>query len=367
MILKNFLLVLVVFLSGQLSANSKYPLKNAFNGKFLIGVALSNKVIREQTNTHAMIRSQFNSVVAENDMKSVKIQPQEGVFDFTGADRFVSFGEANDMFIVGHTLVWHSQTPDWIFIDKNGKIVSRSVLIERMRDHIFALVKRYKGRVHAWDVVNEAITDDGEFRKTKWFEIIGEDYIEVAFRFAHEADPDAELYYNDFGMDSPGKRKAVVKLVQNLKQKGIRIDGIGMQGHYSLNLSLKGFEESIVAFKQTGLDIHISELDITVLPQVSEERGADVNLKHEYHSKLNPYPIQLPDSVQQKQNAIYKGIFKVLLKHKDAVARVTFWGLNDAASWRNNWPVRGRTDYPLLFDRNNNPKRIVEELIRLGQ
>lgn len=365
--LKYFLLVLVLFLSGQLSANSKYSLKSAFNGKFLIGVALSNSVIREQTAAHAMIRNQFNSVVAENDMKSIKIQPKEGVFDFSGADRFVNFGEANDMFIVGHTLVWHSQAPDWIFTDKNGEDVSRSVLIERMRNHITTLVKRYKGRVHAWDVVNEAITGDGEFRKTKWYEIIGEDYIEMAFQFAHEADPDAELYYNDFGMDSPGKRKAVVALTQKLKQKGIRIDGIGMQGHYNLNLSLKRFEESIIAFKQTGLDIHITELDITVLPQVSEERGADVDLKHEYHSKLNPYPIQLPDSIQQEQDKIYRGIFKVLLKHTDAVARVTFWGLNDATSWRNNWPVRGRTDYPLLFDRNNNHKPIVEQLIRLGQ
>lgn len=364
--MSKFILWVLIFLtSGFLNASPKYSLYKAFDHKFLVGVALSDNVITRQSHTHSMIRNHFNSAVAENCMKSVSIQPKEGVFDFEQADRFVGFAESNNMFIVGHSLVWHSQTPDWLFVGENGKTATRSVLIERMRNHIHTLVERYKGRVDAWDVVNEAITGDGEFRKTPWYEIIGEDYIEMAFRFANEADPEAQLYYNDFGMDNPRKRKAVVAFVKKLKQKGIRIDGIGMQGHYSLNLSLKNFEESIIAFGQTGLGVHITELDVTGVPQVSDNQGADINLKHESNPKLNPYPNQLPDSVRHKFDSVYKEIFKVLLKHNDAVKRVTFWGLNDTESWRNNWPVKGRIDYPLLFDRNNKPKSVVDELIRL--
>jgi endo-1,4-beta-xylanase len=233
------------------------------------------------------------------------------------------------MTIIGHTLVWHSQVPNWLFADKGGNDVSREVLIERMKNHIYTLVGRYKGRVYGWDVVNEAVTGSGALRKTKWLELIGDDYIELAFKFAHEADPDAELYYNDFGMDNPGKRSGVVNLVRKLQHKGIAIHGIGMQGHYSLGVSLDEVEKSISAFSGLDVNVMMTELDITVLPFPSKKLTADVNKKHMYMKSLNPYPDGLPDSVQQKLTDTYAGLFSIFLNHEGAITRVTFWGLND--------------------------------------
>lgn len=361
------LLILCFGLCG-IYANDPESLKTAFGDHFRIGVALNHKTIEKSNPAHLqLIQREFNSIVAENCMKSEWVQPREGHFTFDKADNFMAFGEKHKMLIIGHTLVWHSQAPDWMFTDDKGNTVSRELLIERMRKHIHTLVGRYKGRVHGWDVVNEAILNNGEFRKSKWHEIIGPEYIEMAFQFAHEADPNAELYYNDYGMDSPGKRNTVVQMVQKLKAKGIRIDGIGMQAHYDLNLSLKEFENSLAAFAETGLKVMITELDITVLPFPSERITADVSTKHEYQNKYNPYKKGLPADVQAKQTEIYKCIFTILLKYSDHVSRVTFWGLNDAITWKNNWPVRGRTDYPLLFDRDSKPKPAYDEIIELAK
>lgn len=341
-------------------------LKKAYEDKFLMGVALSSKLINHGDKaTMQMINHQFNAVVAENCMKSKYVQPEEGVFDFTEADKLVEIGENNNMKIIGHTLVWHSQTPEWLFVDKEGNDVSREVLIERMRNHIYTVVGKYKGRIHGWDVVNEGFTGFGALRKTKWLEIIGDDYIELAFKFAHEADPEAELYYNDYGMDSPGKRTGVVNFVKKLQGKGIAIHGIGMQGHYALNVSPDEVEKSIVAFSDLGIQVMITELDITVLPFPSKKITADLNQKHKYMKELNPYPEELPDSIQQKLTNSYVGLFRVFIKHEDAISRVTFWGLNDGESWKNNWPVKGRTNYPLLFDRNNMPKPAFDAVINL--
>ncbi len=361
-------IVLFSLLFAAAAQGSKPSLKKAFKNKFLIGVALGDRTVRDiNDEIHKSINHHYNSIVAENCMKSEKIQPKEGKFDFDAADRFVEYGETNDMFIIGHTLVWHSQAPDWIFTDKKGNDVSREVLIERMRIHIHTLVGRYKGRVRGWDVVNEAILGSGELRKTKWLEIIGEDYMELAFQFAHEADPDAELYYNDYGMDNPGRRDAVVKLVKKLQKRGIQIDGIGMQAHYGLGLSLEEFEKSVSAFAATGLQVMITEFDITVLPFPSQRIIADVNKKYKYLEKYNPYTDGLPNEVASQQSFLYEGIFKILLKYEKSVARVTFWGLNDANTWKNNWPMKGRTDYPLLFDRNNKTKPAFDAVIKLRQ
>jgi endo-1,4-beta-xylanase len=340
-------------------------LKEAFSGKFYIGTALNEEQILEKdTAAVRIVKKHFNAVVAENCMKSEVIQPVEGKFDFSLADKFVAFGEKYHLFMTGHTLIWHSQAPKWFFVDANGKDVSRDVLIERMKKHITTLVGRYKGKVKGWDVVNEAILDDGSWRNNKFFEIIGKDYVSLAFRFAHDADPDAELYYNDYSMAHEGRRNGVVKMVKDLQVIGIRIDGIGMQGHCNMVFPpLEEFEKSIVAFSELGIKVMITEMDITVLPSPKPDTGADVALSYEFKKEFDPYSKGLPDSVATALYKRYLGFFKLFKKHQDKISRVTIWGVQDGQSWRNYWPVAGRTDYPLLFDRNYQPKKIVETII----
>lgn len=361
------LLIIVLFANCKAGERkSEVSLKDALKGKFLIGVAMNaDQITGKDTAGVRLIKQHFNSITPENCMKSEVLQPQEGKFDFTLADQYVDFGQKNKMFIVGHTLIWHSQAPKWFFVDKDGKDVSREVLIERMKNHIYTVVGRYKGRVNGWDVVNEAIEDDGSFRKSKFYQIIGEDYIRLAFQFAHEADPKAELYYNDYSMSKKEKRDAVVTMVKNLQSQGVKIDGIGMQGHMTMDFpTLDEEEKSIIAFSGTGVKVMITELDLTVLPPPSNKVSADVALSYEYRKQLNPYPDGLPDSVAQAAHDRYAALFKLFLKHADKIERVTVWGLTDGQSWRNNWPIPGRTDYPLLFDRNYQPKPIVETIIK---
>ena len=359
----SILTLLFVALTG--CANHKVTLKDALKDKFLIGVAMNEAQITEtDSSSVAIIKNHFNSITAENCMKSGEIQPEEGKFNFDLPDKFVKFGEENNMYIIGHTLVWHSQAPGWFFTDKAGKDVSREVLIERMKNHIFTVVGRYKGKVKGWDVVNVAIEDDGSWRKTKFYNIIGEDYIKLAFQFAHEADPDADLYYNDYSMAHEGRRNAVVKMVNNLKSQGVKIDGVGMQGHMDMVFpDLDEFEKSMLAFAETGVKLMITELDVTVLPRPGIDVGAEISASFEYQQKLNPYAEGLPDSVSIALNNRYNDIFKLFLKHSDILERVTLWGVYDGQSWRNNWPVRGRTDYPLIFDRNFQPKPVVKSIV----
>lgn len=372
--MKNIILILLTVFTNVCSSHGvqnensskKSSLKEAFNNKFLVGAALGVG-FENNSNDIKLVTSQFNSIVPENCMKSGEIQPKEGEFFWNNADKFVSFGEENNMFIIGHCLVWHSQTPDWLFTDANGNDVSREVLIQRMKDHIFAVVGRYKGRVNGWDVVNEALENDGSYRQSKWFKIVGEDFIELAFQFAHEADPDAELYYNDYSLNNPAKRDGAVRLIQKLKNKGVKIDAIGMQAHYRFDFSAEPFEASIKSFSETGVKVMITELDISVLPWVNKNASANIADKEVYREKYDPYIEGLPDSVAAKQAEIYSDLFKILIKHNEVINRVTFWGTNDGNSWKNNFPVRGRTDYPLLFDRNYNPKpayRAVIELVK---
>jgi endo-1,4-beta-xylanase len=342
-------------------------LKDAFEGKFYFGTALSaDQIMGKDTAALSVVKKNFNAIVAENSMKSGLIQRREGNFDFSVADQFVEFGEEHDLHVTGHTLIWHSQAPDWFFTDSLGHEVSREVLIDRMRTHISTVAGRYKGKIKGWDVVNEAILDDGSWRESKFYEIIGEEFVKLAFQFAHEADPEAELYYNDYSMAIPGKREGVVAMVRELQQQGVRIDGIGMQGHVRLNFpAIEEFEKSILAFADLGLKVMITEMDLTVLPAPRNNTGADVAASFEYEQKMNPYVDGLPDSVNEAFHDRYLSFFKLFLKHQDKISRVTLWGVNDGYSWRNGWPVQGRTDYPLLFDRNNQPKLVVNEIIKL--
>ena len=361
------MLLAVALTSCNSTVTEQTPtLKDAYQGMFVIGTAL-NKGHNYGSDTLGinLIKQHFNSIVAENCMKSMHIQPTEGVFFFDEADKFVEFGEANNMNIIGHTLIWHSQAPDWFFVDEDGADVTREVMIERMRNHIHTVVGRYKGRVDGWDVVNEAFMDDGSWRNTKFYEIIGEEYIKLAFQFANEADPDAELYYNDYAMSAEGKRNGVVELVKQLQAAGVRVDGIGMQGHMGMDYpDISEFEKSIKAFAALDVNVMITEMDITLLPFPGDET-AEVSLSAEYQERMNPYAAGLPDNINAAWEQRYIDYFQLFLNYSDNISRVTLWGLTDADTWRNDWPIEGRTDYPLLFGRDYQAKPVVEKLIEL--
>lgn len=371
---KNSYILLFSFLFfAAFACNKAQPdqqeesLKDAFKDEFFIGAAVNvNQMSGKDSLSVNIVKKQFNSIVAENCMKSMYLQPAEGKFYFDDADKFVSFGDRNEMFIIGHALVWHSQAPSWLFTDENGKDVSREVLIERMRNHITTVVKHYKGAIKGWDVVNEAILDDGSYRQSKFYEIIGEDFIPLAFQFAHEADPDAELYYNDYNEWHEGKRNAIVALVKSLKEKGIRIDGIGMQGHLGLDYpNLSEYEAAIQAYHEAGVNVMITELDISALPMPSRHTSANITDTIAYQKEINPYIDGLPEAKEKEWNRRYLDLFKLFLKHQDKISRVTLWGVTDNDSWKNDFPVHGRTDYPLLFDRNYQAKSVVQEIINL--
>ncbi len=365
--------VLMALLVGLVSCNSgttkqskkTATLKDAFAGNFYIGTALNEWQITGRDSAGVeVIKNQFEAIVAENCMKSGPIHPTENEYNFELPDQFVEFGVENDKFITGHCLIWHSQAPRWFFTDDEGNDVSREVMIQRMKDHIYTVVGRYKGKIKGWDVVNEAIMEDGSMRNSKFLQIVGDDFIKLAFQFAHEADPDAELYYNDYNEWFPGKRDAIVQMVRDLKADGIRIDGIGMQGHIGMDSpSLEDYEAAIEAYANEGMKVMVTELDMSILPNRNRDVGADIATSFEYQQSLNPYTEGVPVEKMNEWDERMLDFFRLFLKHSDAVSRVTVWGVSDATSWKNNFPIRGRVDYPLLFDRNNEPKSIVAKLI----
>ncbi|MGO4911024.1 endo-1,4-beta-xylanase [Leeuwenhoekiella sp. W20_SRS_FM14] len=352
----------------EVVAEKMLSLKDAFKGKFLIGTALNlNQIEGRATSDIALIKEQFNSIVAENCMKSENLFTAQGTYDFTAADAFVKFGEDNNMVVHGHTLIWHSQLPEWFFKDSLGNQIDKVALTERMKSHISTVVGRYKGRVKSWDVVNEAVLDNGELRKSKFYEILGDSYLKLAFEFAHEADPEAELYYNDYNTSYPEKRAGIIKMLSKLQSEGVQLDGMGMQGHVGVDKpTVAEFEKSITAFADLGLKVAVTEFDITVLPFPKNLDGAEVSNNAEYKEEMNPYINGIPDSLNVKFTNRYLDFFKVFLKHQDKMEKITFWGVNDGNSWRNDWPIAGRTDYPLLFDRENKAKPVVDSIIKLA-
>jgi len=333
-------------------------LKDAFKGSFLIGAALNPSAFTESdARAAALVKAQFDSISPENVLKWASVHPEPDRYNFDPADKYVAFGEKNHMFIVGHTLVWQHQTPRWVFEDAKGNPVDRETLLKRMQEHIQTVVGRYKGRVNGWDVVNEALNDDGTLGQTPWLKIIGGEYIAKAFEFAHEADPKAELYYNDYTMENEAKRNGAIELIKKLKAQGVPVTGVGLQGHYGMDWpSVDQLDATIAAFAKLGVKVMITELDVDVLPPAWQYHGADILRNAELQPKLNPYTNGLPDSVQQTLAKRYADLFGVFLKHRGVLARVTFWGVTDASSWLNNWPVWRRTNYPLLFDRDGRPK-----------
>lgn len=353
------------------ASSAELSLRERFAGDFLIGAALNyEQILGKDQASPEFIARQFSALTAENAMKWQRIHPTEEEFAWDYADKLAAFANENDLHLTGHTLVWHQQTPNWVFEDATGAPASRDLLLARLESHIRTVVGRYKGRVQSWDVINEALDEDGALRATKWRNLIGEDYILKAFEFAHSADPDAKLYYNDFNLYKPEKRAGAIRLVRSLRNQGAIVHGVGMQAHYGLDSphDLGEVEDSIVAFSNAGLDVLITELDVSVLPYPSEQHGADLaNGRFRYDRRLDPYTDGLPAGVERELSDRYVDLFRLFLAHRDKISRVTLWGIHDAQSWKNNWPMPGRTDYALLFDRNNRPKAVVGEILALEE
>ena len=364
-----FSLLILVLGCSLVSKNEPEKLKDALKGKFHIGVAISDRHFWERDTANVkIIKENFNAIVPENCMKSMYLQPQEGEFNFRDADKFVEFGEKNGMWITGHCLVWHSQLPRWFCVDEKGENVSPEILKARMKSHISTVVGRYKGRINGWDVVNEAILEDGSYRRSRFYEILGEEFIPLAFQYAQEADPNVELYYNDYNEWYPGRIETVIRLIKTLKERGIRIDGIGMQGHIGMDgPSIEEYEKAILAYTNAGVKVMVTEFDMSILPPPRRGIGADLSANEDYQKEFNPYTEGVPEAASKEWNNRMLDFFKLFLKHKDKVTRVTMWGVSDGGSWKNNFPVRGRTDYPLLFDRNYQPKPVVGEIIKIAK
>ncbi|OMP31202.1 endo-1,4-beta-xylanase [Mangrovimonas sp. DI 80] len=340
-------------------------LKEALKSDFYIGTALNvNQIHERDAATNSVIKTHFNAIVAENCMKSGLIHPEKDTYFWEDADAFVNFGMKNNMFITGHTLAWHSQTPPWLFVDDQGNDVTREELIARMTDHITTVMTRYKGKVKGWDVVNEALNEDGTMRESKFYTIIGPDWVEIMFGIAQKVDPDTELYYNDYNLSNPEKRQGAVNLVKSIQEKGIKVTGIGMQSHVSMdNPDLKVYEESIEAFSKLGT-VMITEFDLSVLKWPNRQMTADISERAAYMEKMDPFKTGLPDSMAMAQQERFQKVFNIWKKNSKSITRVTTWGVNDGNSWKNDFPIPGRTDYPLLFDRSNKAKPIVTDLIK---
>jgi endo-1,4-beta-xylanase len=346
-------------------------LKDVFKKDFLIGAAINATQFSSTDKENcevALIEKHFNSITPENALKWGEIHPEPNRYNFGPSDRYVDFGQSHHMFIIGHNLIWHNQTPDWVFEDDKGQPVDRATLLQRMREHILTVVGRYKGKIKGWDVVNEAVNDDGSLRQSRWMKIIGEDYLVKAYQFAHEADPQAQLYYNDYSMENTPKGPGVIALLKKLQAAGVPLAAVGMQGHYKMNWpSCQDVGRTIDQFSQLGLKVMITELDVDMLPPPSRSISANVAETFQSSPELNPYTNGLPDSVQQALARRYAELFAEFVKHRSQISRVTFWGVTDADSWLNSWPVRGRTSYPLLFGRGCGPKPAFEAVVAVGR
>lgn len=335
-------------------------LKEVFKKDFGIGTAMNTPQIEERDpKVNAFIKEQFNMVTPENIMKAEELHPQWDVYNFALADKLVEYGKKNNIKINAHTLIWHSQLP--AFARRIQDVDSFKTFF---KNHINTVAARYEGKVFSWDVVNEALNEDGTMRRSIFLSKMGDNFVTEAFRIAQKASPTAELYYNDYNNEQPKKRAGCLALVKKVQEAGVRIDGVGIQGHWHMGkVPFKEIEESILQYSALGLKVMFTELDIEVLPR--NFSGADVNQRMKEDPSLNPYANGLPDSIQQQLASDYEQLFKLFLKHKDKITRVTFWGVHDGQSWLNGWPVRGRTNYPLLFDRQLQPKPAFYSVVGL--
>jgi endo-1,4-beta-xylanase len=354
--------------TGLHAADDLPALKDLFAGKFLIGAAVGGNVaLQPNHRLRPLVEKHFNSLVSTNLMKWGPYNPQPSEFNDAEAGAFFGYGKAHGMYMVGHTLFWHSQTPKWVFEDTEGQPLARDAMLKRMRERVQRVAKLYGPSTDAWDVVNEAIVEDGSIRKSSFSSILGNDWIIEAFKIANEELPkEVALLYNDYNMETPGRLASVVQLVHDLRARGLRIDAVGSQAHWRLATpTIEQIEQSIIALRDAGVKVHFTELDIEMLPRNAP--GADVAMRQENTPETNPYTAGLPPELQEKLARRYADIFALFLKHADVVDRVTFWGVTDGDSWLNGWPVRGRTNHPLLFDRQLKPKPAFHSVVETAR
>jgi endo-1,4-beta-xylanase len=339
-------------------------LKEIFKNDFFIGTAINAQQIEEKDlAADKLIKQQFNAVTPENIMKAEVIEPAWNKFNFDLADKLVDYAQKNNLKVNAHNLIWHSQLPAFMHHMQSADSVK-----QYFENHITTVASRYDGKVYSWDVVNEALNEDGTLRNSIFLQKLGDNYIVEAFRLAQKASPHSKLYYNDYNIEQPKKRAGTIALIKKIQAAGVRIDGVGIQGHWKAgNVPLNDIEESIKDFSALGIEVMFTELDLSVLPNPWENTTADVSATSKGNSKMNPYANGLPDSVQQKLTKSYTDLFKLFMKYKKDISRITFWGVNDGQSWLNNWPVRGRTNYPLLFDKNFKPKPAFYSVIAIAK
>ncbi|MBC2607158.1 endo-1,4-beta-xylanase [Pelagicoccus albus] len=348
-------------------------LRSAYHDAFHIGFAVNGEMVSGlDEESLKIVLTHASAVTPENVMKAGPLRPEPGVFDYGPADDFVDLAEGNDLFVVGHTLVWHNQTPAWFFLNEKGEPNSFEEQKQRLEEHIKAVAGRYAGRVDAWDVVNEVIADDGSYRPTTWVKGIGsgDELVKLSFAAAAKYAPDTELYYNDFNAWRPSKRDGIVKMIKMLQAEGIRIDGVGIQAHWGLNFPKTEYIQlAIDAYAALGVKVMITELDVDVLPLTREGQIIGTGMLHpqfqleEWKEYLDPYTEALPLEVETALADRYEELFKLFYKNRDKIDRVTLWGVHDGMSWKNGYPIEARTNYPLLFDRNKKPKLALERVL----
>jgi endo-1,4-beta-xylanase len=332
-------------------------LKDYYKDYFTIGVAVNTRSIK--TDEGDLILKEFGSMTPENAMKPAPIHPKEDVYNFKDADSIAAFAKLHHLKLRGHTLCWHNQSPAWMFKDDAGNAATKEVLLQRLKDHITTVVTRYKGTVYAWDVVNEAISDKpGEYlRNSEWLKICGEEYIAKAFEYAPAADPDAILFYNDYNETNPVKSDKIYRLVKSLKDAGVPIHGIGMQGHWAINEpSAAELTNTLEKFASLGLQLQVTELDISVYPKEHEAR----------ERKLSDTATSFSAEKENAQMEQYKMCFELFKKYSKNISGVTFWNISDRYSWLDNFPVKNRKDYPLLFDKDLKPKKAYAKVVEVA-
>ncbi|MEZ7993275.1 MAG: endo-1,4-beta-xylanase [Flavobacteriaceae bacterium] len=367
----SFIVILSLFSCGNSikiidNNEQKVSLSQKFQKHFLVGAAINEgQILQKDQPSASIIKKEFNTISPENVMKWMFVQPKPNEFYFDHTDKYVQFGLDNNMHIVGHALIWHSQIANFM-----NSIKDSTKMVQHVTNHISTLVNRYKGKIDTWDVVNEALNGDGTLRESIFLKVLGENYLETVYKMAEKYDSNADLAYNDYNLCKPKKREGAVKLIKSLQKNGAKINSVGIQAHWQLTSpTLEEIETSILAFSELGVKVMFTELDISVLPNPWELSGAEVTQnfkKFEGDKKMNPFPENLPDSVKEKLAKRYENIFKLFVKHKDKISRVTFWGVTDKFSWLNDWPIKGRTNYPLLFDRNYKEKKAYQRIMNLN-
>ena len=351
-----FISIIIISCKVQKAATAQEPkgLKDYYSNHFPIGVAVTPRTL--SGDEAQLVRQHFNSLTAENAMKMGPIHPEQDRYYWSGADSIVAFAQQHGLKVRGHNLCWHEQTPAWLFKDEKGNRVTKEVLLQRLKEHITTVVSRYKGKVYAWDVVNEAVNDnpDSLLRNSLWYQICGDDYIAKAFEYAHEADPEAVLFYNDYSETYPQKRERIYTLLKKLLDSKVPVHAIGMQGHWSLQHPTENdLRTALDRYASLGLKIQVTELDISVYNAGNNNKPADGTIRYTYTPEM-----------EQKQAEQYKMIFKLFREYKSVITGVTFWNVSDRHSWLDNFPVRGRKNFPLLFDQNLKPKKAYWEVVQ---